>query len=68
MGYTPEEIDEFKRAQLADTNAKVAGIAAALKTQQGQQQNGAQAQGGNNANVVTWNEGSDDPWVHEVPK
>jgi hypothetical protein len=53
LGYTPEEIDEFKRAALADTNAKVAGIAAVLKTQQGlgAQGNGTQQNGGNNAKI-----------------
>jgi hypothetical protein len=49
LGYTPEQIDEFKRAMLADTNAKVAGIAAMLRTdqsRQGGQQPGQPAQNG----------------------
>jgi hypothetical protein len=49
IGYTPEEIDEFKRSKIADTNAQVAGIAAMLRTdqsRQGGQQPGQPAQNG----------------------
>jgi hypothetical protein len=50
IGYTPEEIDEFKRSQLADTNAKVAGIAAMLRTDQSRQ--GGQQQPAQNGAAV----------------
>ena len=49
LGYTPEQIEQFKAGQLAEQQAKVAAVAAAMRVTQTA---GAQQSGGNNNNGV----------------
>ena len=66
MGYTPEQIDGFKRSALQDKAAQVATITAALRVDQGRQaQNvtGAPSNGNGNGIATGGNNGRTNPIV-----
>lgn len=48
LGYTPEQIEEFKRAQMADKQAQVAMVTAALRVDQSRQASAAPSNGSGN--------------------